>query len=65
MAMTKVYEVDYKVTENGTVIGTAITKIRAASAQEAKRIAKQRTGCLIKDMRIGFVYGTERRAAND
>ncbi len=63
--MTKVYEVEYKVSDNGTIIGTATTKIRATSAQDAKRIAKQRTGCLIKDMRIGFVYGTAYRAAND
>lgn len=63
--MPKVHGVEYKIIENGTVIGTSVTKIRATSAKEAKRIAKQRIGCLIKDMRIDLVYGTAYRAAND
>lgn len=63
--MKKVYEVEYMVNKDTIYEGTATTKIRAINAAEAKRITKQRTGCLIKNMRISTIYGTAYRAAND
>ena len=59
--MKNVYVINYYTKE----IGAAEIKIRAYDVKAAKRIAKDITGSLIKDMRLDRMVGVSAKCAND
>ena len=61
MNTNKVYDVKY-LDKDGA---TCWANIRAESKEQARRILKSRTGCLIKDMKVEGVAGYMYRADND
>lgn len=61
MNTNKIYSIKYL----GNDGATCWANIRAESKEQARRILKSRTGCLIKDMKVDGWMGCNYRADND